>query len=154
MSATLIGLGLCIDDLGNTWSSASAPPIKPGTVVEGDNGSEYMFVYNTGATAITQYYGAFHTNTSNLAYIANTGIGTGQGFAGVVMTALGSAEYGWICIKGLCTAYASAAVATVGWAVRGGVLGVHACTQYQDAHIGYAVVTNTAAGTLMLKLNI
>jgi len=154
MSATLRGLGLCIDDLGSTFGTSSAPPMTPGTMVEDDTGHQYMFVYNTGSTSITQYYGAFHTSTSNLAYIANVGLGTGQAYAGAAMTAIDSSEYGWICIKGLCTVYASAAVATIGWAVRGGTLGVHACTQYQDAHIGYAVVTNAAAGTLMVKLNI
>lgn len=156
MSATfgLKGLGLCIDDLGSTFASTTAPPIAIGTVLADDSGHEYMFVYNTGSTAITQYYGAFHTNTQTLAYVANVGLGTGQAYAGAAMTSIGSSEYGWVCIKGLCTVYASAAVATVGWAVRGGTLGVHACTQYQDAHIGYAVVTNAAAGTLMVKLNI
>jgi hypothetical protein len=155
MSATLRGLGLCIDDLGSTFASTTAPPVAPGTIVEDDSGHAYMFVYNTGSTSITQYYGAFHTNTSTLAYIANTGLATGMAMAGVAMTAIDSANYGWVCVRGLCTAYASAAVATIGWAVRGGTLGVHACTQYQEPHVGYAVVTNTAAGTgLIVKLNI
>jgi hypothetical protein len=153
--ATLRGLGLCIDDLGNTFGTSSAPPVVPGTVVEDDTGHKYMFVYNTGSTSITQYYGAFHTSTSNLAYIANTGLATGVAFAGVAMTAIDSSNYGWVCVKGLCTAYASAAVATIGWPVRGGTLGVHACSVTTDGVVGYAIVTNTAAGTgLVVKLNV
>jgi hypothetical protein len=147
MSATLRGLGLCIDDLGATFGTTSAPPIKPGTIVEDDTGHEYMFVYNTGNTSITQYYGAFHTSTANLAYIANTGLGGPVMWAGVCMTAIDSKNYGWVCIKGMCTVYASAVLTTVGWPVMAGVLGVHNCTQYQDSHLGVVVVSNTAAGT-------
>jgi hypothetical protein len=155
MSATLRGLGLCIDDLGNTFAATTGFPVALGTIVEDDTGHAYQFVYNTGSTSITQYYAAFHTSTSNLAYIANTGLGSGMCIAGICMTAIDSSNAGWVCVRGLCTAYASAAVATIGWAVRGGTLGVHACTQYQDDHCGYAVVTNTTANTgLIVKLNI
>jgi hypothetical protein len=154
MSATLRGLGLCIDDLGSTFGTSSAPPISPGTVVEDDTGGSFMFVYNTGATSITQYYGAFHTSTTVPGYIASAGL-SAKLYAGAAMTAIDSSNYGWICVRGYCTAYVSAAIGTVGWACCGGTLGVNTATATGDPIIGVAVVTTNAAGTgAVIKFNI
>lgn len=146
MSATLRGLGLCIDDLGNTFGTSSAPPVNPGTVVEDDSGHKYMFVYNTGSTSITQYYAAFNTSTTQRGYVASAGL-SAKACAGVAMTAIDSSNYGWVCVAGYCTAYVSAAVGTVGWALCGGTLGLNTATATGDPIVGLAIVTTNAAGT-------
>jgi hypothetical protein len=148
MSATLRGLGLCIDDLGNTFAATTGFPVALGTIVEGDKGDAYMFVYNTGSTSITQYYGAFATSTATdgIGYVASAGL-SGKLYQGAAMTAIDSSNAGWVCVRGYCTAYASAALGTVGWGLCGGTLGVMDCTTAGWPIVAVAVVTSGSAGT-------
>jgi hypothetical protein len=152
MSATLRGLGLCIDDLGNTFAATLGFPVKLGTIVEADSGDAYMFVYNTGSTSITQYYGAFHTSTATngIGYVASAGL-SGTLYAGAAMTAIDSANAGWICVRGYCTAYCSAALGTVGWGLCGGTLGLMDCTTAGWPILAQAVVTSNAAANDRVK---
>ena len=153
MSATLRGLGLCVDDLSATWSTTFAPNINPGTIVEDDTGHKYIFVYNTGSTSITQYYPAFHASTGTSGWVANTGFtGATKCIAGICMTAIGSSEYGWACIRGFVTAYCTAAVGTVGWGMVGGTIALATATATGDVIVGQAIVTNTQAGTCIIKM--
>lgn len=151
MSATLRGLGLCIDDLGSTFGTSSAPPVVPGTIVEDDTGHRFMFVYNTGSTSITQYYPAFHTDTSTSGYVGSAGIGA-PCVAGIAMTAIDSSNYGWICIRGYVTAYCGAAVGTIGWGLKGGSASLATVTQAGDVTCAQAIVTSNAAALKMVKM--
>lgn len=151
MSATLRGLGLCIDDLGSTFGTSSAPPVKPGTIAEDDNGRAFMFVYNTETTSITQYYPAFHQSTTVEGYVASAGIGA-PCVAGIAMTAIDSSEYGWVCVRGYVTAYCGAAVGTIGWGLKGGTAALATVTQAGDIACAQAVVTSNAAALKTVKM--
>jgi hypothetical protein len=155
--ATLIGLGLCIDDLTATFSSASAPPIKAGTIVEGDCG-RWKFVYNTGTYTITQYHPCVCAATNNCGYVANVTAAAAlaaKACAGVAMTAIAPTEYGWIQCGGIGTCYVSAAHATVGEAMQCGAGAyltiVSAAT---DFPVGVALAAITVAGNIPVMLNI
>lgn len=153
MSATLIGLGLCIDDLGSTYGTTSAPPIAPGTIVDGDNGARYMFVFNTGATtAITQYYPAFCHSTNNIAYVADTSTTTGV-VVGVACTALATKEYGWVQIAGMCTVAVTTTI-TVGSALVGGAACLRMAAATSERQVGVVAYGTAASGTIIAKLNI
>lgn len=151
MSATLRGLGLCIDDLTATFGTTFPPALVPGTMVEDDTGHKYMFVYNTGSTDITQYYGAFHTSVTTSGYIASAGLAAGA-YAGAAMTAIASGNYGFICIRGFCSAYIAASVATTGWALIGSTGGVGTYTTDGQVQVGEAITTSAGAGVITVKL--
>jgi hypothetical protein len=152
MSATLRGLGLCIDDLNSTFAATNLP-VNPGTIVEDDTGHRFMFVYNTGSTSITQYYPAFHTSTGTSGYVASAGL-SALNVAGVAMTAIDSANGGWVCIRGFCTAQVYTTITTTGFALIGSTAALGIYTAAGDFVVGQAVTVRAGIGTIIAKLAI
>lgn len=154
MSATLRGLGLCVDDLSATWGTSSAPSIVPGTKVLADDG-EYKFIYNVGSMTITQYYPACEYGSSTTGYCCagdNSTVLT-YDMAGVAMTDIASANYGFVKCYGRVTARVST-TATAGYACAcvGSYLLADAASTAQQ--VGVVIYGTTAAGTCIVKLNI
>lgn len=152
--ATLIGLGLCIDDLTSTFSSASAPPIKAGTIVEGDTG-RWKFVYNYGSTTITQYYPAIRYGTSTPGYGCagdNSTVITNN-ILGIAMTAIASSEYGWVKCGGVMTCRVST-TATAGYACSCIGTYLKAAAATNEMQVGVVVYGTAAAGTAIVDLKI
>ena len=151
--ATLMGLGLCIDDLNSTFGTSVSPPVQPGTMVESDEGKKYMFVYNAGSTSITQYYPAYHTSTTVKGNVGSAGLAAGC-VAGVAVTAIGSSEYGWIQIKGYITAPVAAGITTTGCPLIGGTAAFATPTQVYEYAAARAITVRTNAGTIIVDLSL
>jgi hypothetical protein len=154
MSATLIGMGLCVDDLSVTFSSTTAPPLKPGTIVEGDSG-RWKFIYNYGTTTITQYYPAIRlgTATAGAACAGDDASVITNNIHGIAMTAIASSEYGWVKCGGVMTCRVST-TATAGYACSCIGTYLKAAAATTEMQVGVVVYGTAAAGTALVDLRI
>lgn len=150
--------------LTNTYTTA---PMQPGTVIPMSNGNEYRLVYNYSATTSISQYSAcylYSASFNSWAVAARTtdGLGDGSKLAvGVAATLIGTQHYGWVCIKGVCTAYSTASIETVGFPCQPAGTGaiqysVGASTANnlaaQGAIFAVNISTNTEAGTLLVNV--
>jgi len=148
--------------LTNTYTTA---PMQPGTVVAAQNGNKYRLVYNYSATtSISQYSGCYLYSASynSWAVAARTTDALATRLAvGIAATLIGTQHYGWVCIKGVCTGYMTAAVDTAGFPLQpsgtGGLTpstGATTANNFaaQGAIFARAVGTVTEAGTNLVEV--
>lgn len=141
---------MCIDGLSQTFVLTQLP-VTPGTLVDDDTGHRYMFVYNTGSTSITQYYPAFHTSTASSGYVGSAGLIAGC-VAGVAMTAIDSANGGWVCIRGFCTCQVLTTITTTGWPLIGAAASLDTAAATGAFIVGQAITVRAGIGTVIAKL--
>jgi len=157
--------GLASDEI--LTATHTTPPMQAGTVIPMSNGNKYRLVYNYSATTSISQYSACYLysasyNSWAVAARTNDGLGDGSRLAvGIAATLIGTQHYGWVCIKGVCTAYSTASIQTVGYACQpAGTGGIQYSTgadaagnlAAQGAIFAVNLNTNTAAGTLLVNV--